>query len=91
MTSSTIVFHLVRSYTQRVLVCAPSNVAADNLTLMIHKMGLNVVRVVSRARETVSSLVEKFCLHNMAPLAGGSRGELYRLNKLCQVCCSQRR
>ena len=76
MTSSTIVFHLVRSYNQRVLVCAPSNVAADNL---------------SRARETVSSLVEKFCLHNMAPLAGGSRGELYRLNKLCQVCCSQRR
>ena len=77
-------YRLVRTYKQRVLVCAPSNIATDNLTLMIHKMGLNVVRVVARSRETVSSSVEKYCLHNMAPYVGGTQGELFQLNKRAQ-------
>ena len=85
-TSSTIVYHLVRGYKERVLVCAPSNIATDNLTIMIHKMGLHVVRVVARSRESVSSLVDQFCIHSLAPKVFGENSELARLHAQKIVC-----
>lgn len=80
ITSATIIYHLVKDYSQKVLVCAPSNVAVDNLALRISRLGINVVRLVSRSRETVSSMVEDICLHNIAVYVGGDKGELYELN-----------
>jgi regulator of nonsense transcripts 1 len=46
-----------------VLVCAPSNVAVDQLTEKIHKTGLKVVRVSAKSRESVDSSVLFLALH----------------------------
>ena len=47
----------------QILVCAPSNVAVDQLTERIHKTGLKVVRVAARSREAVASSVNFLTLH----------------------------
>lgn len=43
VTSATIVYHLVKQNNGQVLVCAPSNIAVDQLTEKIHKTGLKVL------------------------------------------------
>lgn len=47
----------------QVLVCAPSNVAVDQLTEKIHKTGLKVVRVAAKSREDLASPVSFLSLH----------------------------
>jgi regulator of nonsense transcripts 1 len=47
----------------QVLVCAPSNVAVDQLTEKIHKTGLKVVRVAAKSREDIASPVSFLSLH----------------------------
>lgn len=47
------------------LVCAPSNVAVDQLTEKIHNAGLKVVRLCAKSREAVASPVEFLTLHHM--------------------------
>lgn len=42
VTSATIVYHLIRIFNNPVLVCAPSNIAVDQLTEKIHATGLRV-------------------------------------------------
>ena len=42
VTSATIVFHLAKQNHGQVLVCAPSNIAVDQLTEKIHRTGLKV-------------------------------------------------
>ena len=84
MVSATIIYHIVKSYKQRVLVCAPSNIAVDNLTLRLHRLGLCVVRLVARSRESVRSEVENVCLHNLAVFVGGMHSELSQLNAKLQ-------
>ena len=42
VTSATIVYHLVKQNSGPALVCAPSNIAVDQLTEKIHKTGLKV-------------------------------------------------
>ena len=39
----------------KILVCAPSNIAVDQLTEKINGTGLKVVRLCARSRESVSS------------------------------------
>ncbi|KAJ3192643.1 hypothetical protein HK101_006195 [Irineochytrium annulatum] len=46
-----------------VLVCAPSNVAVDQLTEKIHLTGLKVVRVAAKSREEMDSPVAFLSLH----------------------------
>lgn len=81
VTSASILYHLAQMTKQKssnkngrgkkqetneqILVCAPSNVAVEQLTAKIHRTGLRVVRVSSRSRESVESNVEDLCLHNM--------------------------
>lgn len=43
MTSATIVYHLAKQNYGQVLVCAPSNIAVDQLTEKIHRSGLKVI------------------------------------------------
>lgn len=43
VTSATIVYHLVKQTNGQVLVCAPSNIAVDQLAEKIHRTGLKVV------------------------------------------------
>lgn len=47
-----------------VLVCAPSNIAVDQLTEKIHKTGLKVVRLCAKSREAIESPVSFLALHN---------------------------
>lgn len=61
--STTIVYHLVQMTKEPVLVCAPSNVAVDQLAERIERTGLKVVRVAAKSREHLSSSVRHLTLH----------------------------
>lgn len=64
VTSATIVYHLAKQHGGQVLVCAPSNVAVDQLTEKISKTGLKVVRLTAKSREDVESSVSHLSLHS---------------------------
>lgn len=64
VTSATIVYHLVKQSGGSVLVCAPSNIAVDQLTEKIHRTGLKVVRLCAKSREAIDSPVSFLALHN---------------------------
>lgn len=64
VTSATIVYHLVKQNSGPALVCAPSNIAVDQLTEKIHKTGLKVVRLCAKSREAIDSPVSFLALHN---------------------------
>lgn len=63
MTSTTLVYHLAKQKLGKVLVCAPSNIAVDQLTDKINGTGLRVVRLCARSRENISSNVDYLSLH----------------------------
>jgi regulator of nonsense transcripts 1 len=83
VTSATIVYHLAKMNVDadsQVLVCAPSNVAVDQLTEKIHKTGLKVVRMCAKSREAVSTSVDFLTLHKLViSLAEHKKDELYKL------------
>jgi len=82
VTSATLVCHLVKSTEMgQVLVCAPSNIAVDQLTEKIHKTGLKVVRLCAKSRENVDSTVGSLSLHNQFK----SLNEQRELRKLCEL------
>ena len=45
-------------------MCAPSNIAVDQLTEKIHMSGLKVVRLCAKSREAIDSPVSFLALHN---------------------------
>ncbi|PPR92993.1 hypothetical protein GOBAR_AA27686 [Gossypium barbadense] len=63
VTSAAIVYHMAKQGQGQVLVCAPSNVAVDQLAEKISATGLKVVRLCAKSREAVSSPVEHLTLH----------------------------
>ena len=63
VTSASIVYHLAKMNPGQVLVCAPSNVAVDQLTAKIHSTGLKVVRLTAKSREALDSDVSFLTLH----------------------------
>ncbi|KAI8096811.1 RNA helicase-domain-containing protein [Halteromyces radiatus] len=63
VTSASIVYHLAKMNPGQVLVCAPSNVAVDQLSEKIHNTGLKVVRVTAKSREALDSPVSFLTLH----------------------------
>ena len=86
VTSATIVYHLTQQNEGQVLVCAPSNIAVDQLTEKIHATGLKVVRVAAKSREVVASSVDFLSLHNLVDqLALQTKSELYKLQLLKEV------
>ena len=80
VTSAAIVYHLSKLNAGKILVCAPSNIAADQLSEKIEKIGLKVVRVCAKSREYISSRVEHLSLHNQIKKLQGK--EYKRLQEL---------
>lgn len=81
VTSATIIHHLAKINGGQVLVCAPSNVAVDQLCERIHKTGLKTVRVTAKSREDVESPVGFLSLHEQVRM-NDSNIELVKLNQL---------
>lgn len=81
VTSATIIYHLAKMNNSQVLVCAPSNVAVDQLCERIHRTGLKVVRLTAKSREDVESSVSFLALHEQVRMYK-SNSELTNLNKL---------
>lgn len=50
----------------RILVCTPSNVAADEICNRIRMTGVNVVRLMALSKEDMPSPVEELCVHVQA-------------------------
>lgn len=66
----------------QVLVCAPSNIAVDQLAEKLHKTGLKVVRIMAKAREHIPTSVDFLCLHNQVKyLDTPANQELQRLQE----------
>ncbi|KAI0985769.1 hypothetical protein GJ496_009040 [Pomphorhynchus laevis] len=82
VTSATIVYHLVKQTCTQVLVCAPSNVAVDQLAEKIHKADLKVVRLYAKGRESIESSISFLALHNQVDTLCSSDDELNRLKEL---------
>ncbi len=83
VTSASIVYHLAKQNVGQVLVCAPSNVAVDQLAEKIEKTGLRVVRIAAKSRESTSSNVEHLCLHTLVRnLDTSDKAELKKLFRL---------
>jgi regulator of nonsense transcripts 1 len=83
VTSASIVYHLAKQNQGQTLVCAPSNVAVDQLTEKIHKTGLRVVRFCAKSREMADSRVEYLTLHyQVRHLDTPGRAELLKLQML---------
>lgn len=83
VTSATIIYHLAKQNSGQVLVCAPSNVAVDQLCERIEKTGLKVVRLTAKSREDVESSVKSLALHEQVRLlAGNDKTELGKLTML---------
>lgn len=81
VTSATIIYHLAKATGNQVLVCAPSNVAVDQLCERIHRTGLKVVRLTAKSREDVESSVSFLALHEQVRMAGHN-SELVKLAQL---------
>jgi regulator of nonsense transcripts 1 len=81
VTSATVIYHLSKINGGQVLVCAPSNVAVDQLCERIHRTGLKVVRVTAKSREDVESPVGFLALHEQVRM-NDTNVELNKLNQL---------
>ncbi|KAL3953211.1 hypothetical protein ACCO45_013154 [Purpureocillium lilacinum] len=81
VTSATIIYHLAMTTKNQVLVCAPSNVAVDQLCERIHRTGLKVVRLTAKSREDVESSVSFLALHEQVRMAEHNT-ELVKLSQL---------
>lgn len=83
VTSATIIYHLAKMNSGQVLVCAPSNVAVDQLCERINLTGLKVVRLTAKSREDVESSVKFLSLHQQVyQLAEDMNSELGKLTTL---------
>jgi len=81
VTSATVIYHLAKVNNGQVLVCAPSNVAVDQLCERIHRTGLKVVRLTAKSREDVESSVGFLSLHEQVRMNDTN----LELNKLTQL------
>lgn len=80
VTSATIIHHLTKLNKDRIMVCAPSNVAVDHLASKLDQLGLKVIRLTAKSREDVESSVQHLSLTHL--VAKRAKGELKKLIKL---------
>ncbi|KAF3058101.1 Regulator of nonsense transcripts 1 like protein [Daldinia childiae] len=81
VTSATIIYHLAKMNNGQVLVCAPSNVAVDQLCERINLTGLKVVRLTAKSREDVESSVSFLALHEQVRMLD-TNPDLMKLSQL---------
>lgn len=81
VTSATIIYHLAKMSGNQVLVCAPSNVAVDQLCERVHRTGLKVVRLTAKSREDVESSVSFLALHEQVRMSEHNN-EFVKLSQL---------
>eukprot|EP00912_Choanoflagellata_sp_UC4_P000140 UC4_evm1s92 len=81
VTSASLVYHLARQNQGQVLVCAPSNIAVDQLTAKIHKTGLKCVRICAKSREDIESNISFLALHNQVAKLGNSEFQKFQMLK----------
>ncbi|KRX44379.1 Regulator of nonsense transcripts 1 [Trichinella sp. T6] len=81
VTSASIVYHLAKAGGTPILVCAPSNVAVDQLAEKINRTGLKVIRMCAKSREAIDSPVSFLALHNQVRYLEGEE----ELDKLWQL------
>lgn len=82
--STTIVYHINKQTNESVLVCAPSNVAADQLAERLCRTGLNVVRLIAKSRESIfaDTSIKKITLGEIMMSSDDSPEELKKLQQL---------
>lgn len=89
VTSATIVYHLIKmnknkggaaGVQEKLLVCAPSNVAVDHLADKLDLLGLKVVRLTAKSREDVELSTSHLSLHNLVNKS--AKGKLKKLLRL---------
>lgn len=83
VTSTTLVYHLVNQNCGKVLVCAPSNIAVDQLTDKINGTGLKVVRICALSRESVSTNVNYLSLHEQ--IKHLKKGQFAKMQELMEL------
>lgn len=81
VTSAAIVHHLAKANSGMVLVCSPSNIAADQLADRISKTNVRVVRVCAKSREAISTNVEHLSLHQLIKSSWNNKDS----KKLCDL------
>ncbi|KAG0018355.1 ATP-dependent helicase NAM7 [Entomortierella chlamydospora] len=81
VTSASLVYHLAKMNMGQVLVCAPSNVAVDQLTEKINATRLKVVRMTAKSREALDSPVKALTLHEQV-INNDTNPELQKLIQL---------
>ncbi|OAF66350.1 hypothetical protein A3Q56_05905 [Intoshia linei] len=81
VTSATIVYHLVQRKQGQVLVCAPSNIAVDQLTGKISDTKVKVVRLCAKSKEAQDSPVSFLALHNQVSTLSKNK-EFLKLQQL---------
>lgn len=77
VTSAAIIHRLSKLKRNRILVCAPLNVAADHLADKIHATGLKVVRLMAKMKEAATASASEFTLTKLV-----HRRALDKLRKL---------
>lgn len=81
--STTIVYHINKMTKESVLVCAPSNVAANQLADRLNKTGLKVVRLVAKSREFVlADGIQEISLGSLVRSNPNVSPELIKLQQL---------
>lgn len=85
VTSAAIVYHLSHLKVGKVLVCAPSNIAADQLAEKISKTGVKTIRLCAKSRESISTRVEHLSLHNQIKALNPNSKENKRLCELMKT------
>lgn len=81
VTSATIIYHLnALNKGQKILVCAPSNIAVDHLAEKLDSLGLNVVRLTAKYRQEVENSVQHLSLHKQVSVS--AKGPLKKLLQL---------
>ena len=74
---------MVKQNQGKVLVCAPSNIAVDQLTEKITATGVKVVRMAARSRESISTNVDYLSLHEQ--IRHLKKGQYAKMNDLIKL------
>lgn len=85
MTSATLIYHLAKITNKQILVCAPSNIAVDQLTAKLHRTGLKIVRFTAKSYEQVDKSIEFLTLKQQALAVRDAEWQQYLRLKVSKI------